>query len=106
MPRLETETWRWDHSIQPGTSLKAELNPDINSLSPEVGRVEQGGRPGGPHQRRGDDSGAVDRWVGREVEHPINLVAGTNHVAHVEEIIADKGLDVAGDVEAHLQLHL
>src|SRR5262245_58669948 len=80
--------------------LVAILKPEADALGPEIARAEDDCRASGSHERR--------RWIDRvgdlaAVDDAIDLVAGPDHVAHEQDVVAHPEAPMLTQVDAQLQ---
>ena len=79
---------------------KHKLQSEADALSPEVGALEERRRPA-LARGRGHQSGV---WDLADVDHPVDLVPGSNDVAPIKERIADQQLNMRRDAETENQI--
>src|SRR5262249_39675578 len=102
--------WNLRTAARPRTPLALRLSgvsiPDLNARvhagRPVAGRAE---RHDGPHLAGGRERGAGVR-DGVGVEGQVDLVAGPQDAAPVQEVVADEDADVLGDVVAELRVEV
>ena len=70
---------------------------DVQALRPEVGAIEARRRTGRPHQGSGRQLAGIDAGI----DH----VAGTHHIAPIQEVVARMNAEPGGDLIAHLESH-
>ncbi len=81
--------------------LKCMAGAELEALRPEGRAVEERHRACGTYERT---SGAGNRGIAGQVERGVDLVAGTQHIAHVQEIVAGKQANATLQAVAYLQL--